>query len=126
MPGPIDEVRRGLSPAVRAREREVGRLHGRASGSIKGNVKRNISPIELKPCEGSRGIQPLLLRRLRVESMFPIPKGPLSELADQREAVGGFVFLVLLFPPSWKRCSERPGARQGHGERRGNAPRAVA
>ena len=57
--------------------------------------------------------------------MFPIPKGPLSELADQREAVGGFVFLVLLFPPSWKRCSERPGVRQGHGERRGNAPRAV-
>ena len=61
------------------------------SRSIKGNVKRNISLIELKPCEGSRGIQPLLLRRLRVAHVS-IPKGPLRELADQWEAVGGFVF----------------------------------
>jgi len=32
MPGPIDEVRRGLSPAIRAREREAGRPYGRPNG----------------------------------------------------------------------------------------------
>jgi hypothetical protein len=49
------------------------------------------STIELKPYNRSLGIQPRLFRQAEGGARFSIPKRPLSDLGDQREADAGAV-----------------------------------